>query len=437
MRPPSIDALARRLAGSSTLPHGLLVLCARQAVASPLSDQDPFDAALQRVRDLELCLVQPVINATGVLLHTNLGRAPLSPNHFVFGGDTGNSFRSTTLEYDLRSGSRGSRHTGVAALLCELTGAEDAVVVNNNAAAVLLVLAATAHGRGVAISRGESVEIGGGFRVPEVIAQSGARLVDVGTTNKTRASDYARAIAAADPEIASILRVHPSNFHIEGFTEQPSLRELADLGVPVFSDIGSGLVDANCPWLPGSPPVWLSREPAARQALDEGAALVMFSGDKLLGGPQCGIVAGRADLVAACKRHPLMRALRPGSHVLISLQHVLLSFIGRTVVDDVPFWKMACTPLAEIERRARDVAESAGATVVETHAVPGAGSTPGAVIPSFGVSVSGDCTGALRRCPVPVIARAEEGRTILDLRSVSPHDDIEIVAALGQLSPRP
>lgn len=411
--------------------------CAREAVASHTTDADPYDAALNRARDLELSLVQPVINATGVLLHTNLGRAPLSPNHFVFGGDTGEGFRSTTLEYDLRTGSRGSRHTGVAALLCELTGADDAVVVNNNAAAVLLVLAATSQGRGVAISRGESVEIGGGFRVPDVIAQSGARLVDVGTTNRTRAGDYARAIAAGDPEIASVLRVHPSNFHIEGFTEQPSVRELSALGVPVFSDIGSGLVDANCPWLAGAPPAWLSREPAARQALDEGASLVMFSGDKLLGGPQCGIIAGRADLVAACKRHPLMRALRPGSHVLVALQHVLLSFIGRTVADDVPFWRMAAAPLAEIERRARHIADSSGATLVATRAVPGAGSTPGAVIDSFGVSVPGDRTRELRRCAIPVVARTEEGRTILDMRSVSPHDDADIVAALRQLDPLP
>ena len=422
------------------MPHGLLVLCAREAVAEQSANNDPFVVALERVRSLELSLVQPVINATGVLLHTNLGRAPLSPNHFVFGGDSGAGFRSTTLEYDLHAGTRGSRHTGVASLLCALTGAEDAVVVNNNAAAVLLVLAATSQGRGVAISRGESVEIGGGFRVPEVIAQSGARLVDVGTTNRTRAADYARAITTADPQIASVLRVHPSNFHIEGFTEQPSLRELAELGVPVFSDIGSGLVDANCPWLSGPPPSWLSREPAARQALEEGAALVMFSGDKLLGGPQCGIIAGRADLVAACKRHPLMRALRPGSHVLIALQHVLLSFVGRNVVDEVPFWQMASASTADIERRATRIAagvgENAGVSVVATRAIPGAGSTPGAVIESFGVSLSGDHTRALRHRDLPVIARAEDGHTILDMRSVSPHDDDEIVAALRQLDPR-
>lgn len=423
------------------MPHGLLVLCARQAVAERGADDDLYDLAIEHVRDLELSLVRPVINATGVLLHTNLGRAPLSPNHFVFGGNSGEGFRSTTLEYDLRSGTRGSRHTGVAPLLSALTGAEDAVVVNNNAAAVLLVLAATSQGRGVAISRGESVEIGGGFRVPEVIEQSGARLVDVGTTNRTRAADYARAITAADPEITALLRVHPSNFHIEGFTEQPTLRELAKLGVPVFSDIGSGLVDANCPWLPGAPPVWLSQEPAARQALEEGAALVMFSGDKLLGGPQCGIIAGRADLVAACKRHPLMRALRPGSHVLIALQHVLLSFVARTVVDEVPFWQMASAPTGEIQRRAAKVAEnvggSPGVSVVATQAIPGAGSTPGAIIESFGIGLSGDHTRVLRRRDVPVIARAEDGQTILDLRSVSPHDDAEIVAALRQLDLRP
>lgn len=433
-RPPSIDALARQLANSSALPHGLLVRCARLAVSGAGSVDEIPTVALRLVHDIELSLVQPVINATGVLLHTNLGRAPLAPRHFLLEGNDPSGFRSTTLEFQLGSGTRGSRHTGVATLISELTGAEDAVVVNNNAAAVLLVLAATSQGRDVAISRGESVEIGGGFRIPEVLEQSGARLVDVGTTNRTRVSDYANAIAKKGNDIATIMRVHPSNFHIDGFTEQAPLAELAGLGVPVISDIGSGLIDANCPWLPGAPPQWLSQEPAARQALEEGAALVTFSGDKLLGGPQCGIIAGRADLVAACKRHPLMRALRPGSHVLIALQHVLLSFAARTAVHDIPFWSMATAPLNDIRQRAERLAHDTGAQVVSSTAVPGAGSTPGAEIGSFAVSLRGDHTAQLRRHRVPVVARTESNATLLDLRSVSPADDAELGVALRQLS---
>jgi L-seryl-tRNA(Ser) seleniumtransferase len=373
-----------------------------------------------------------------VLLHTNLGRAPLDSSYFGFSDGA----RPTSLEFDLATGNRGSRLTAVATLLAELTGAEDAIVVNNNAAAVLLVVGALAAGRDVAVSRGESVEIGGGFRIPEVLEQSGARLVDVGTTNKTRASDYARAISKRGNDVALIMRVHPSNFHIEGFTQQPALGELAGLGVPVVSDIGSGLLDARCPWVEGPPPSWLRSEPAARQTLADGAALVTFSGDKLIGGPQCGIIAGRADLVAACRAHPLMRALRPGGQTLIALQRVLLAFAAKRACTDVPFWAMATSSVESVRERAVVVVDSLGAArtstlgarVEATDAVPGAGSTPGATLPSAAVVVDGDRCAELRSGRIPVIARREGDRTVLDLRSVAPADDAVVVESLASLT---
>jgi L-seryl-tRNA(Ser) seleniumtransferase len=256
-------------------------------------------------------LLTPVVNATGVLLHTNLGRAPLAHHQAA---------AAQTVEFDLLTGQRGSRQSAVGQLLARLCGAEKAMVVNNNAAAVLLVVAALAEGRDVPVSRGESVEIGGSFRVPEVIEQSGARLVDVGTTNRTRVADYAKAIDRPDVDAAMVLKVHPSNYRVEGFVEETSIADLATLDVPVVADIGSGLVDATCPWLPGAPPAWLAGEPAALQAISDGADLITFSGDKLLGGPQAGIIAGRADLVDQCLLHPLARALRPGGLVLAALQ---------------------------------------------------------------------------------------------------------------------
>ena len=305
---------------------------ARQAIATakdnPQTTLETYQKSASDIaRGIELALITPVINATGVLLHTNLGRAPLAvtrqPSH--------GTARATSLEFNMATGSRGSRQSGLAEILCELTGAEDALVVNNNAAAVLLVLAAVAAGRDVTIARGESVEIGGGFRIPDVLEQSGARLVDVGTTNRTRTSDYKKAIEKRGNDVAAIMRIHPSNFHIEGFTEQAPLRELTQLGVPVIVDIGSGLLDANCPWLGGTPPQWLANEPAAAQALHDGAALVTFSGDKLLGGPQCGIIVGTSELIGACREHPLMRAVRPGSHVILALQDVLLDYVAKRV----------------------------------------------------------------------------------------------------------
>lgn len=424
--PPSIDAIARELAASSALPHALLVDCARRAVAD--SSNNTVSIAKDLVHAFEASLHQDVINATGVLLHTNLGRAPLVMN------STG---RSTNLEFNLETGARGSRQDATAALISHLIGAEDAIVVNNNAAAVMLVLAALAEGRDVAVSRGESVEIGGGFRIPDVMEQSGARLVDVGTTNRTRLRDYARAINSRRHDIALVMKVHPSNFAIEGFTEDTSIAELATLEVPVVADIGSGLLDNTAPWLHGftqQVPTWIAGEPAARQALADGADLVTFSGDKLLGGPQCGIIAGRADLIDACASHPLMRALRPGAHTLVALQSVLLSYSARTACSDIPFWKMVSTPLAELEHRATSIISAAGTgSVVTVDSLVGAGSAPGSTIASFGIALNGDYRNALRRHSMPVIARTFDKVTYLDMRSIAAADDHIIVSALTSL----
>jgi L-seryl-tRNA(Ser) seleniumtransferase len=405
-RPPSVDALARSLA-STGLPHPLLVEIARAAVADRA-----WESAGERAAALKRSLLQPLVNATGVLLHTNLGRSPLAYEHGA---------HATNLELDLSTGRRGSRQTTVGGLLARLCGAEAAIVVNNNAAGLLLVLAALASGRDVPVARGESVEIGGSFRVPDVVAQSGARLVDVGTTNRCRVADYAAAIT---DRTALILKVHPSNYRIEGFVESAAVADLAAIGVPVVVDIGSGLVDAACPWLRDGPPAWLAGEPAARQTLDAGAALVTFSADKLFGGPQAGVVAGRRELVERCARHPLMRAVRPGGLVLGALQHVALSYLRRDVTAQIPFWRMATVDERLLERRAAAV--GAG-RVVPVESLPGAGSLPGVTIPSYGVAVDGDHLETLRGHDPPVIARVREQVTYLDLRTVDPADD-EVVA---------
>jgi L-seryl-tRNA(Ser) seleniumtransferase len=418
-RPPSVDVLARSLAGSG-LPHPVLVDVARAAIAAG----DPA-SAVRRADDFRRTLLSPVINATGVLLHTNLGRAPFGVEQPP---------RPQTVEFDLATGGRGSRHRAVGQLFARLCGADDAIVVNNNAAAVLLVVSTLAAGRDVAVARGESVEIGGAFRVPEVLAQSGARLVDVGTTNRTRLADYHGAIVRPGNDVALVLKVHPSNYRIDGFVESASIAELAGLGVPVVADIGSGLLDASVPWLRGAPPTWLASEPAALQTLEAGAALVTFSGDKLLGGPQAGIIAGRRDLVAACARHPLARALRCGGLVLGALQHVALAYLNRTAATEIPFWRMVDQSVDELRRRADKIVAATGAgAVTDTEALPGAGSAPGATIASCGVVLAGDHADLLRANDPPVIARVAEGRTYLDLRSVDPADDEALVAALATL----
>jgi L-seryl-tRNA(Ser) seleniumtransferase len=425
--PPSIDSIARELSRSVPLPHAVLVDCARRAVSE--GPDDPAGRARVHAEDFRSSLVGDVINATGVLLHTNLGRAPLPHT------STG---RASNLEFDLVPGARGSRHTATASLLRVLIGAEDAVVVNNNAAAVMLVLAALADGRGVAVSRGESVEIGGGFRIPDVMEQSGARLVDVGTTNKTRAEDYERAVGNSALDVAMVMRVHPSNFAVSGFTESTDVADLSEIGVPVVSDIGSGLLDNTCPWVKGGPgavPPFLGREPAALQTLRDGADLVTFSGDKLLGGPQCGIIAGRAELVARCARHPLMRALRPGSHTLSLLQSVLVAFANRTACETVPFWRMLTVDTDTLEARARGIVTATGrGTVAPCESLIGAGSAPGSSVPSWSVVLEGDISHHLRRRNLPVIGRVIDDNTLLDLRTVDPVDDAQLEDAIRSLS---
>ncbi|MFW2383307.1 MAG: L-seryl-tRNA(Sec) selenium transferase [Acidimicrobiales bacterium] len=415
--PPSVDRLARSLE-STGLPHVVCVEVARQAIAQGRVSEAP-NMARERARQL----LMPVINATGTLLHTNLGRAPI---HVTSPGSYFN------VELDLATGERGSRQRTIGSTCALACGAEAAMVVNNCASALLLVLAALARDRGVAVSRGELVEIGGAFRVPDVMRQSGAQLVEVGTTNRTRLEDFERAHTVTD--LALVLSVHQSNYEITGFSEQTTVSELATLGVPVVADIGSGLLDAACPWLDGPPPRWLADEPAARQTLDAGADLVIFSGDKLLGGPQAGIIVGRADLVSACGAHPLARALRPGGLVLEALQTTMLSYLRRDGAA-IPFWRMADTPIETLIDRATTMANEVNSPAVKfqlTESVPGGGTLPGRTIPSAGVRCEGNVSSRLRARDVPVMARVQEGATICDLRTVDPDDDPVVIAALEE-----
>ncbi len=400
-RPPSVDALVRSM-DDIDLPHPLLVDAAREAI-----EAGQPDSARERALLTERTLLGPVVNATGVLLHTNLGRAPIEVRQDA---------RYQNLELDLSTGRRGSRSAHAATLIARAIDAPAALVVNNGAAAVLLVLAALARGRQVVVSRGELIEIGGGFRIPEVLEASGATLVEVGTTNRTTPTDYRR---ATSDDTGLLLKVHQSNYRVVGFTRSVAVADLAGLGPPVVYDIGSGLLDAGTPWLPGRPPSWLAGEPAARQALAEGADLVTFSTDKLFGGPQGGVIAGRADLVAECAAHPMARALRPGGLVLGALQATALAYL-RGDGTSIPFWRMAT---AEVESlRSRALALGVG-DVEDCRSVVGGGALPGIEIPSAGLSLPGDRSTALRRRPVPVLGRVRQGRTVLDLRTVDPADD--------------
>ena len=371
-------------------------------------------------------MLRPVINATGTILHTNLGRAPLAWEQ---------PERYTTLELALTTGQRGSRMATAGALIAKACGAEDAIIVNNCAAAVLLGLGGLAEGRDVAVSRSELVEIGGGFRIPDVMARSGANLIEVGTTNRTRGDDFRGAVDDPDNDVAVVLRVHQSNYTIVGFTEAPTTAQLAGLNAPLVADIGSGLLDSRCPWLEGDPPGWLADEPAARQTLDGGAGLVMFSGDKLFGGPQAGIIAGDAELVRKCAAHPLARALRPGSLVLAALQATALAYLAEDG-DAIPFWRMASLTVDQLRKRAN--AYGVG-EIVDVMSTPGGGTLPGVEIPSVGVAVEGDQREALRELDHPIIARVDHGdssageTTVLDLRTIHPDDDEVVAGALRSL----
>lgn len=357
-----------------------------------------------------------VVNATGVVLHTNLGRAGLSAAALAAVGAAGGY---CDLEYDLATGQRGSRLARLEPLLGEATGAEAATAVNNAAAALVLVLAALAAGREVLVSRGELVEIGGSFRLPEIMAASGARLTEVGTTNRTRASDYAR----AGGDIAMILRVHPSNYRITGFHEEPALADLAEVarqrGVPLVHDVGSGLLRER-------PEPWLEGEPSVRGSLGDGTDVVLCSGDKLLGGPQAGLVAGRADLVAACKRHPLARALRLDKLRIAALVVTLEAHL-RGTLDDVPTWRMLLAGGARLRERCAALAERVGGEVVDGASLVGGGAVPERAVP--GPAVRLDCrspaamAARLRAGDPPVVARIEDGALLVDLRTVAEEDD--------------
>jgi L-seryl-tRNA(Ser) seleniumtransferase len=434
---PAVDRVLGSLDG---LPHQLLAHCARAALdaargrmlaGDEVDAGDVIDDARRRVDRLREGLLQPVVNATGVLVHTNLGRAPLSDEALTAAATVGRGY--SNLEYRLAEGRRGSRHEHAGTLLARACGAEAGVVVNNNAAAVLLALGALARGREVIVSRGELVEIGGGFRVPEIMAESGCRLVEVGTTNRTRVGDYAAELRA---DTALVLKVHASNYRMVGFTESVPVAALAGLGPPVMVDAGSGLLDESTPWLPHRP-AWLHDEPGVRQALDAGAGLVTFSGDKLLGGPQAGIVLGRQDLVDAIARHPLARAVRADKLTLAALQQVALAYLAGDATS-IPLWRMATTPLDELSRRAERLAATVpGAKVVDTEAVAGGGSLPGLTIPSVGVAVEVSdpdaVLGALRAARV--VARVEAGAVLCDLRTVDPGDDDRLGAALTAARP--
>ena len=358
-----------------------------------------------------------VLNATGVLVHTNLGRAPLAEAALARVTEVGAGY--SNLEYDVERGERGSRQDHLAPLLERLTGAEAALVVNNNAAAVLLALAALAEGREVVVSRGELIEIGDGFRIPDVLARSGARLVEVGTTNRTRASDYEAAIG---PETALLLRVHQSNFRVVGFTERPDLQALGRIakraGLPLVDDLGSG---ALAP---------VGDEPTPAESLRAGADLVCFSGDKLLGGPQAGIAVGRAGLVEKLRRHPLQRALRADKLTLAALEGTLQLALDPETRDEIPVLRMLHEPLEAVRSRAERLSALVSGEVEETVARVGGGALPLAELPSFACAVEEELADALRLGEPPVIAVVRDGRTLLDCRTLSDGDVDEVAAAV-------
>jgi L-seryl-tRNA(Ser) seleniumtransferase len=446
-RLPAVDAVMAELSGS---PPQVVVQAAREAVETArrgvLEGGEPpgIEEVVATARSLltrhERSLLRPVINATGVLLHTNLGRAPLGERQLeavrrIAGG-------YSNLEYDLNVGRRGDRYAHARSLLKALTGAESALVVNNNAAAVLLVLASLCRDREVIISRGELIEIGGEFRIPDVMAQSGARLVEVGTTNRTHIGDYERAIT---PDTAAILKVHMSNYRIVGFTRSVETRDLARLGrgrgVLLINDLGSGLIEPA-----GRAGDALRGEPPVEVALGNGADVVMFSGDKLLGGPQAGVILGRATLIETIGRHPLLRALRVDKMTLAALEETLLSYL-ESREDEVPVWALLNSSTDELRARAdrivgalnQTLSEGFKVTAVPTHSVTGGGSLPGADVESWAIALvhaeksPNDLQSTLLLARMPVIGRIEDDRLLLDLRAISPDMDDALLSVLHSI----
>jgi L-seryl-tRNA(Ser) seleniumtransferase len=413
---------------------------ARRAIATGREVGDLVGATRKRLENATALPLRRTINATGVVVHTNLGRAPLSPAALAAMQEVGEGY--SNLEFDLETGARGSRHEHVSGLLRRLTGAEDALVVNNNAAALLLALAGLAQDREVIISRGELVEIGGGFRIPDVLRQSGAELVEIGTTNRTYARDYADALGE---RTGALLWVHTSNYRVIGFVHAPGLDELAEVAhvhdVPLIADLGSGsLLDTVR--------FGLAREPLVQEVVAAGADLVCFSGDKLLGGPQAGIVVGSSALVGKLKRHPLTRAIRPDKATLAALGATLAHYVMGEAERIVPVWRMIGASPAEIESRARRAIEALGDAgsgweIGDGSSAVGGGSLPGETLPTR-VLLAPRRTGAaqlaaaLRKQRPAVVGRIERDRLVLDLRTVLPEEDATLIevlrTALGRTS---
>ncbi len=433
---PSVDALVREI--DSPLPRGLITEVARRGIDEARAqlqageEADPRESVQARVATLERTRPREVLNATGVLLHTNLGRAPLAP----VAADA--AYRAAThygnLEFDLSTGRRGRRAAYVKELLRNLTGAQAAMVVGNNAGALLLTLAAIGRDGEVPVSRGELIEIGGSYRLPELMAAGHARMVEVGTTNRTRRSDYERALTDGT---TLLLKVHPSNYRVMGFAEDTALSDLVEIGasrnIPVAFDVGSGLLDDNVPWLEGPPPAWLKGEPGVRQALSTGADIVTFSGDKLLGGPQAGIIVGTEAAIAAMSSHPIARALRIDGAGLAALAATLEMYAGGHGAE-IPFWAMTSLTAEQLTTRLEKLRSAVGGDIRMGSSVPGAGSVPGAELPTPVLALTGVDTDAvwdrLLDSDPPVVARRDAGELIIDVRTVCESEDQALLTAL-------
>ena len=416
---PSVDELARTVDDPLAVEAARAVLArAREEIGAGFAPGDLAERLAAELAGARRPALRRVLNATGVVLHTNLGRAPLAEAALERVREIGSGY--SNLEYDLTAGARGSRQDHVAALLRRLTGAEAALVVNNNAAAVLLALAALAEGREVVVSRGELIEIGDGFRIPNVLKSSGARLVEVGTTNRTRAADYEAAIGA---ETALLLRVHQSNFRVVGFTELPSVGELAGVatrhGLPLLDDLGSGVL------------LELADEPSVRASLAAGADLVSFSGDKLLGGPQAGILVGRAEFVERLRRHPLQRALRADKLTIASLEGTLGLYLEpERAMREVPVLRMLAEPAEQVRARAERLAALVDGSVEETVGRVGGGALPLTELPSFACALEEQLAARLRESEPPVIGIVRDARLLLDCRTLTDAEVDEVADAV-------
>ncbi len=437
---PSVEAVLNELRENGSWPHSLAVEAARTAIdrareAVRAGEAAPDVAAISAeagaiLEELARPSLRRVVNATGVILQTNLGRAPLSERAMAAMAEAARDY--TNLEFDVEGGSRGSRHEHVRDLLRRTTGADDGLAVNNNAAALLMALHVFAQGREVIVSRGEAVEIGGRFRIPDVLRESGARLVEVGTTNRTYVEDYANAIT---DETAAILRVHRSNFQVTGFTSRPELGELAALarehGVLLLDDLGSGCLVETADY-------GIEHEPTVRESLEGGADLTLFSGDKLLGGPQAGLIVGQGDVVATLRRHPLARALRVDKLTIAALNATLSAYVAGTERQEIPVWSMLALEREQLEPRARAWAEAGSGRVVESRSMIGGGSAPGAGRTTWCAALRPErgaewLARALREADPPIIARVEAGETLLDPRTVADRDDGHVSATIRTL----